>query len=866
MSLNSGEIPSVAVVIPAFGHSVLLWEALSSLLRQDIKARFGVVMVNDGCSHRHTDLAGLAMREYLQDRFEFVYIAQENKGLSAARNAGIEFVLKSWPSCKGIFFLDADNYLEPHALRVMNDLVDCEEADWFYQDFDFFGLRSHTSLDGDYSPLMHSYYNMCDAGSLVRLCVFRDGLRFDPALRKGYEDWDFWLQALERGYVGRHEPALGLRYRKRPDSMLASSRRAHDEILSLLWTKHPWMTDARVLGELQRREAPRYGLLRDDGFVTLFTDVREISTGDASVVHFETAFWRWAKMPHAYPFPPFMISGNSENLNQAIGPWIVWDLERRLSKASLSVVRLALGAALEIDTTGGRPTEPGGGGAFAMVRSEFLREVVTQSGHPARIDANVSRSERTVTAATTPGLSLVPAESAFSAVAAILRRSDLASHSSIDWRNGTSTGPLRHRSPLAIEEQLGITNMFPVRRVDKRHIGFVLPIVEFGGVERVAFRVAEAFRSSGYSCHLFVMGSRRISLGAGAETIFETISWLDGAGLLDWSGSDYFGTGTSRWGSPECMKEALGMFTWLDCVVNCHSPDFNKVAPNLRARGVVCVSYQHVLDYSEWNRPKGHPLLALAYEHCYDLIACCSYGLGRWLQGHGIPSDKIVVVPNATGHIFAQADIEASRIERMNPLVGSVNVMYMGRFDRQKGVGRLIEMIKLTSGNPSIRWRCVGGSVLSSSDLTAQLRAVIETEEPMFEATEVAEALRWADVLVVPSEFEGLPLIVVEAMTLGCVVIATNTGSIGEIIDHEDNGYLFSPDVYTESAVSIIECLLGQPELRVRVAGAASSRAVGRKWPESCRDLLDQLDGLLTDRETRRSGPSIPGPRAKNGG
>ncbi len=50
-------------------------------------------------------------------------------------------------------------------------------------------------------------------------------MRFDETMREGFEDWDFWLQAIAAGFVGRHLPRAGFQYRKRMESMLAESER-----------------------------------------------------------------------------------------------------------------------------------------------------------------------------------------------------------------------------------------------------------------------------------------------------------------------------------------------------------------------------------------------------------------------------------------------------------------------------------------------------------------------------------------------------------------------------------------------------------------------------------------------------------------
>ena len=48
--------PKVAVVVPIFRHSALLSEAIESVLAQEADFAIRLVLVNDGCPHRETDM------------------------------------------------------------------------------------------------------------------------------------------------------------------------------------------------------------------------------------------------------------------------------------------------------------------------------------------------------------------------------------------------------------------------------------------------------------------------------------------------------------------------------------------------------------------------------------------------------------------------------------------------------------------------------------------------------------------------------------------------------------------------------------------------------------------------------------------
>jgi teichuronic acid biosynthesis glycosyltransferase TuaC len=85
---------------------------------------------------------------------------------------------------------------------------------------------------------------------------------------------------------------------------------------------------------------------------------------------------------------------------------------------------------------------------------------------------------------------------------------------------------------------------------------------------------------------------------------------------------------------------------------------------------------------------------------------------------------------------------------------------------------------------------------------------------------EVAEAMRDCTVFVLPSRYEGLGCVYLEAMACGKPAIACRGQGIDEIIRHGDNGWLIPVDGL-EELVQGLQVLLGNGELRARVGQAA---------------------------------------------
>ncbi len=89
-------MPKFSVIIPTFNRAAFITKAVDSVLHQSFKD-FEVIVVDDGS----TDATGAALEPY-QENIQYLY--QENRGVSAARNAGIHQSNGDW-----IAFLDSDD-------------------------------------------------------------------------------------------------------------------------------------------------------------------------------------------------------------------------------------------------------------------------------------------------------------------------------------------------------------------------------------------------------------------------------------------------------------------------------------------------------------------------------------------------------------------------------------------------------------------------------------------------------------------------------------------------------------------------------------------------------------------------------------
>jgi glycosyltransferase involved in cell wall biosynthesis len=89
----------------------------------------------------------------------------------------------------------------------------------------------------------------------------------------------------------------------------------------------------------------------------------------------------------------------------------------------------------------------------------------------------------------------------------------------------------------------------------------------------------------------------------------------------------------------------------------------------------------------------------------------------------------------------------------------------------------------------------------------------------------MAPLLSIADVLLLPSENESFGLVALEAMACEVPVIATRIGGIPEVVDDEEDGFLFELGDVSGMADASIR-LVKNPELRAEMGRAARRHAI----------------------------------------
>lgn len=124
--------PKISLIIPVYNTEKFLAEALKSVESQTFKD-FEAIIINDGS----TDNSGKIIDSFAAKNKSFRVINQDNKGLSAARNAGIKAATGQY-----IAFFDSDDYLSPDFLKELYKLASENQADIAYCNFYIYKNKS----------------------------------------------------------------------------------------------------------------------------------------------------------------------------------------------------------------------------------------------------------------------------------------------------------------------------------------------------------------------------------------------------------------------------------------------------------------------------------------------------------------------------------------------------------------------------------------------------------------------------------------------------------------------------------------------------------------------------------------------------
>jgi len=157
---------------------------------------------------------------------------------------------------------------------------------------------------------------------------------------------------------------------------------------------------------------------------------------------------------------------------------------------------------------------------------------------------------------------------------------------------------------------------------------------------------------------------------------------------------------------------------------------------------------------------------------------CISYGgkITTLLNKIGIANSKILVIPGA---------VSDNTLLTQRTFPPNSKFLFIGRYERRKGIEELMEVVTTM---PELEISFVGAIPPSKKIKRANIQYYGEVKN----VTELNKILDDHTFLITPSHSEGMPNVILEAMSRGLIPLATKVGAVEELID-PGNGFLFEP-------------------------------------------------------------------------
>ncbi len=177
-----------------------------------------------------------------------------------------------------------------------------------------------------------------------------------------------------------------------------------------------------------------------------------------------------------------------------------------------------------------------------------------------------------------------------------------------------------------------------------------------------------------------------------------------------------------------------------------------------------------------------------------------------------VPTAKVRIVPNGVPAAPLPRSLQTSMRQ----------ILFVGKLSERKGVGDLLQALSLPGWDRAhTRVILAGGGDVAGYRHQAQALGLVDWVEwtGWVEREQVAQLMASADILVLPSYDEGLPLVILEAMAQAVAVVCTPVGEIPELMEDGQHALFVTPGD-PQGLARQLQRLLHDEPLRLQLAQA----------------------------------------------
>ena len=270
------------------------------------------------------------------------------------------------------------------------------------------------------------------------------------------------------------------------------------------------------------------------------------------------------------------------------------------------------------------------------------------------------------------------------------------------------------------------------------------------------------------------------------------------------------------------------------------------------------VNHVHGADFDEFYRKKSQKkkkTIEKIYNKCIRTIALSE----EWKKNLAeiVPEQTIRVVEN---YGILQEDLIKEKFTKPNNKL----ILFLGFICERKGCFDIPAIVdQVCRKIPDARFILGGSGEIEKVKQKLRAKYKENVEFPGWIRNEQKKQyLRDADIFLLPSYNEGMPMAILDAMGCGLPIVSTDVGGIPKIVRQGINGYLYKPGDSKSMACAIIEYLTDD-EKRLK-AGRESVDVIRKSY--SLQQNIDKLERVYTEVERLRSDKLLQKKSIKNGG
>jgi glycosyltransferase involved in cell wall biosynthesis len=234
-----------------------------------------------------------------------------------------------------------------------------------------------------------------------------------------------------------------------------------------------------------------------------------------------------------------------------------------------------------------------------------------------------------------------------------------------------------------------------------------------------------------------------------------------------------------------------------------------------------------------------------------DAHICVSQDVAAFSKSNGgLNPDRVHGIPNGVT-VERVANARPANLSVLGISADSKIMLFVGRLDPQK------DPLWLMNAFPAVLKKMADVHLIFAGQgpLELEMRQTIAKMHLQQKAhilgfrTDIPELLKSASVLVLPSHWEGMPNVVLEAFAAGIPVAATPVEGVSELVSHNRTGLLVRSKDANEFA-ELIAGLLSDPTRAARMGHSAQS-LVSEKftWEKMCESYVEIYRKLLAERQ-----------------